>query len=126
MIMKRIKVQDIKQMQLTEAQMLAVEFIFEDINKNGSSERLNYVLQFNTSYIEEKEAITKCLKQFAISFAKHTHELSIVCDNVAQILGTSSYNVARWLKGMRDSFVIADQFGQNYIEIKTTTRLLLL
>ena len=48
--MKRIKVQDIKQMQLTEAQMFAVEFIFDDINKNGSSERLNYVLQFNTSY----------------------------------------------------------------------------
>lgn len=118
MIMKRIKVQDIKQMQLTEAQMFAVELIFDDINKNGSSERLNYVLQFNTSYIEEKEAITICLKHFAMSFAKHTHELSIVCDNVAQILGTSSYNVARWLKGMRDSFVIADQFGQNYIEIK--------
>ena len=68
--------------------------------------------------IEERDAIAKCLKQFAKSFAKHTHELSIVCDNVAQILGTSSHNVARWLKGMRDSFVIADQFGQNYIEIK--------
>ena len=118
MIMKRIKVRDIKQMQLTKEQMLAVEFIFDDINKNGSSERLNYILQFNTSYIEEKEAVVKCLKQFAMSFAKHTHELSVVCDNVAQILGISSYNVARWLKGMRDSFVIADQFGQNYIEIK--------
>lgn len=118
MIMKIIKVQDIKQMHLTEEQMLAVELIFDDINKNGSSERLNYVLQFNTSYIEEKEAITICLKHFAMSFAKHTHELSIVCDNVAHVLGTSSYNVAKWLKGMRDSFVIADQFGQNYIEIK--------
>lgn len=32
MIMKRIKVQDIKKMQLTEDQMFAVEFIFDDIN----------------------------------------------------------------------------------------------
>lgn len=118
--MKTIYAKDIKVMQLTEEELEAIGYFVNDLNKKGYSVSLNLALQYGTFWQAEKDGIVKMLKHFAKKTIKATkiNDFEAVCKCIAQALGTSSYNVARWLKGMRETFYIADQFGQNYIEIK--------
>ena len=117
--MKTIYTKDLREMLLTEDEFLSIEQEISEINEIGCSESLNFTLQNGTDWQIKKDGITKMLKYLAGKIIKNnrTNNFSEVCRSVAQLLGTSRYNVARWIKGMRGSFIIADQFGQNHIEI---------
>ena len=117
--MKVIKAKDIKAMQLTETEQFAIDDIIADINKQGTSDSLNITLQYGSSWHAVEDGVAKMVKYFATVIIKSslTNDFRAVCLNVANVLGASSFNVARWLKGMRETFYIADQFGQNYIEL---------
>mgnify|MGYP000920006927 CR=1 FL=1 len=117
--MKSIYAKDIKAMLLTEEEFFSIEQEISEINEIGFSESLNFTLQNGTDWQIKKDGITKMLKYLVCKIIKNnrTNIFSEVCRSVAQLLGTSRYNVARWIKGMRGSFIIADQFGQDYIEI---------
>ena len=116
--MKSIYIKDLKAM-LQEEEFFSIEQEISEINEIGFSENLNFILQSGTDWQIKKDGIKKMLKYFACKIIKNnrTNNFSEVCQNIEKLLGTSNYNVARWLKGMRDSFIIADQFDQNYIEI---------
>lgn len=117
--MKSIYAKDIKAMLLTEEEFFSIEQEISEINEIGFSESLNFTLQNSTDWQIKKDGITKMLKYFACKTINGnlTNSFNEVCRSVAHLLCTSRFNVARWLKGMEDSFVIADQFGQDYIEI---------
>ena len=117
--MKSIYAKDIKAMKLTESEFYAIEDIVYEINKSGTSDNLNMYLEYGSDWKSKEAGIKKIIKYFttiAIMTDK-TNDFSIVCLNVATKLGTSRNNIAKYLKGMRDVFFIADQFGQNYIEL---------
>lgn len=117
--MKSIYAKDVKAMLLTEEELFSIEQEISEINEIGFSESFNFTLQNSTDWQIKKDGITKMLKYFACKTINGnlTNSFSKVCRSVAQLLGCSRFNVARWLKGMGDSFIIADQFGQDYIEI---------
>ena len=116
--MKSIYAKDVKAMLLTEEELFSIEQEISEINEIGFSESFNFTLQNGTDWQSKKDGITKMIKYFAVKTIKSnlTNNFSKVCRSVAQLLGCSRYNISRWLKGMRNTFIIADQFGQNYIE----------
>lgn len=117
--MKSIYAKDIKAMLLTEEEFFSIEQDISEINEIGFSESLNFTLQNSTDWQIKKDGVTKMIKYFAVKTIKSnlTNDFSDVCRSVANLLGCSRYNISCWLKGMRNTFFIADQFGQNYIEI---------
>ena len=107
--MKSIYAKDIKAMLLTDDEYFSIEEEICAINKAGHSESLNFVLQNGTDWQIKKDGITKMLKYFAAKTIKSnlTNDFSDVCRSVAKLLGCSRYNVSLWLKGMRNTFIIA-------------------
>ena len=117
--MKSIYAKDIKAMLLTEEEFFSIKQEISEINEIGFSESFNFTLQNSTDWQIKKDSITKMIKYFACKTINGnlTNSFNEVCLSVANLLGCSRHNVSWWLKGMRNTFIIADQFGQNYIEI---------